>query len=204
MGRGLRLRLLDLHASPRDPSGDRLHARHFRRLRRHAGDRIPGVLRGRLSDRRARAATRGGAVARAGGSRLQAGRTGDQSFPRHDPAIGPRPRAAARPAGAAPRRTCQRSRSAGEDRDARTAEAAAGSGQDDPRLQPHPSGVGGHLQSGRHHRIRPPVGLWQCARPAGTGPRPAGDPLSAGGTAGEGGPLAGDIPGSGGRGGARR
>ena len=42
-------------------------------------------------------------------------------------------------AGAAPRRTRQRSRSAGEDRDARTAEAAAGARQDDPCFQPHPS-----------------------------------------------------------------
>ena len=48
LGRGLRLRLLDLHPPQGDPPPDRLHARLLRRLRRHEGDRVPGVLRRRL------------------------------------------------------------------------------------------------------------------------------------------------------------
>ena len=32
MGRGLRLRLFHLHASAGDPPGDRVHARHLRRV----------------------------------------------------------------------------------------------------------------------------------------------------------------------------
>ena len=62
LGRGLRLRLLDLHPAQGNPPPDRLHARLLRRVRRHEGDRVPGVLRRRLSHqgrrRAARSATR--------------------------------------------------------------------------------------------------------------------------------------------------
>ena len=58
LGRGLRLRLLDLHPPQGNPPPGRLHARLLRRLRRHEGDRVPRVLRRRLSHQGRRPAAR--------------------------------------------------------------------------------------------------------------------------------------------------
>jgi hypothetical protein len=62
LGRGLRLRAFDLHAPEGNPPPHRLHARLLRRVRRHEGDRVPGVLRRRVPHQgrrsRRRSATR--------------------------------------------------------------------------------------------------------------------------------------------------
>ena len=58
LGRGERVRVLDLHRVEGDPPVDRLHARLLRRVRRHEGDRVPGVLRRRLPHQGAGAARR--------------------------------------------------------------------------------------------------------------------------------------------------
>ena len=57
---------------------DRLHARLLRRLRRHEGDRVPGVLRRRLPHQGAGAAEEVRPGARAGRPRLQARRPGHE------------------------------------------------------------------------------------------------------------------------------
>ncbi len=106
---------------------DRLHARLLRRLRRHEGDRVPGVFRRGLSHQGAGAAEGLRRDARTGRSGLQARRLRHQPFPRHDAAARPGPRAAARSQGAAAGRAGQRPGPAGADRDSRAAE---GAGQD--------------------------------------------------------------------------
>ena len=79
---------------------------------------------------------------RAGRPDLQARRAGDQPLPRDDAAPGPGPHPAARPAGPAPGRAGLRARPARPDRNARIAQRVAHDGQDDPRIQPHPSRAG--------------------------------------------------------------
>ena len=153
-GEAYGVRLLDLQRRQGDSPRDRLHARLLRRVRRHEGDRVPGVLRGRLPHQGPGAAQEVRPGARAGRPRLQARRPGHQPVARHDAAARPGPRAAARAAGAAARRAGQRPRPAGPHRDARPAQRAAQHGQDDPGLQPHPARAGRHLQQDRHHRAR--------------------------------------------------
>ncbi len=108
LGRGERLRLLDLHASQGDPADHRLHARLLRRLRRHEGHRVPGVLRRGLPHQGAGAEEDLQRGARPGRPGLQARGLRHEPFPRHDAAAGPGPRAPARPQGADPRRAGQR------------------------------------------------------------------------------------------------
>ena len=104
LGRGHRLRLLDLHRIQGDPPGHRLHARFLRRVRRHEGDRVPRVLRVGLPDQGPCAAEDLRGSAGAGRPDLQARCAGDESLSRHDPAAGPGPDLAPRSPGAAPGR----------------------------------------------------------------------------------------------------
>ena len=117
LGRSLRLRLFDLHQAEGDSPAGRLHARFLRRLRRHEGDRVSRILRGRLSDQGPAAPQGVQRSARSGRPRLQARRTGHQPVARHDAAARPGPRAAARSASAAAGRTGQRPRPARAHRD---------------------------------------------------------------------------------------
>ena len=71
VGRGDCLWVFDLHRLEGNPPLDRLHARLLRRLRRHEGDRIPRVLRGRLSHHRPGPAEEGRSGPRPRGPRLQ-------------------------------------------------------------------------------------------------------------------------------------
>ena len=127
LGRGRRLRLLDLHASQGDPPPHRLHARLLRRLRRHEGDRVPGVFRRRLSHQGPGAAEDLQRDAGPGRPGLQARRLRHQPLPRHDAAAGPGPRAAARSQGAAAGRAGQRPGPARADRDPRPARRSSAS-----------------------------------------------------------------------------
>ena len=94
---------------------------------------------------------------RAGSHRpeLQGERGGQRAEPGHGPASVDRPRAAARPQGAAARRAGVGSRPAGPHRDPRAAQGAAAHGQDDRDQLAHPSRARGAVQHGRHHRAGP-------------------------------------------------
>ena len=142
----------------RHPPHDRLHARLLRRVRRHEGDRVPGVLRRGLPHQGGRAAQSVRRRARAGRVGLQTRRAGHQPVARHEPAAGPGPRAAARSAGPAARRAGQRSRPARAHRNPRLAQAVAQHGQDHHGFQPHPARAGRYLQQDRHHRAGRAVG----------------------------------------------
>ena len=101
LGRGVCLRLLDLHQAEGNPADDRLHARLFRRVRRHEGDRVPGILRRRVPHQRPATTQSLRRCAGTGRPGLQARRLGHQPVARHDPAARPGPRAVARSASAA-------------------------------------------------------------------------------------------------------
>ena len=122
LGRGLCLRQFDLHQTQGNPPPGRLHARLLRRLRRHEGDRVPGVFCGRLSHQRPGTpqayATRMLEIVDldfkrdAFANTLSRGQTQRLGLARV---------AAARSAGPAAGRTPQRPRSAGPDRNAQSA-----------------------------------------------------------------------------------